>query len=77
MEVVKLLLDSGADITTTNNDGCTPINAASGNGFLEIVKLLLDKGADITVANNSGMTPLYSAANSKLSSRYEYLTEIY
>ncbi|KAJ5423296.1 NACHT nucleoside triphosphatase [Penicillium cf. griseofulvum] len=44
-EIVKLLLDKGADINTQG--GRTAGTAASAEGYQEIVKLLLDKGADI------------------------------
>ena len=46
IEVVKLLLDKGADISVAHADGWTPLNAAATRGHLEVVKLLLDKGAD-------------------------------
>ncbi|KAK1991098.1 putative histone-lysine N-methyltransferase, H3 lysine-9 specific, partial [Colletotrichum falcatum] len=58
LEVVKLLVDKGADVTVSNENGWTPLNAASSNGYLEVVKLLVDKGADITVPNDNGWTPL-------------------
>ena len=45
-EVLKLLLDKGADIPVANANGWTPLNAAAGSGHLEVVKLLLDKGVD-------------------------------
>ncbi|CAG8905457.1 unnamed protein product [Penicillium egyptiacum] len=63
LEVIKVLLDDGAEVTVTDNDGWTPVNAASSNRHLEVVKLLLENGADIGVANNDGWTPLYSAAS--------------
>ena len=50
IEVLKLLLDKGADISVANADGWTPLNAAASSGHLEVVKLLLDQGADISVA---------------------------
>ena len=41
LEVVKVLLDNGADISVTNADGRTPLESAASNGHLEVVKLLL------------------------------------
>ncbi|KAF4485947.1 Ankyrin-1 [Colletotrichum fructicola Nara gc5] len=64
LDVVKLLLDKGADITVPNSDGWTPLNTASDNGHLDVVKLLLAKGADITVPNSDGWTPLNAASDS-------------
>jgi ankyrin repeat protein len=46
--VVKLLVAVGADITVADNDGCTPLYAASLNGHAGVVKLLVTEGADIS-----------------------------
>ncbi|KAJ5200683.1 Pfs NACHT and ankyrin domain-containing protein [Penicillium cf. griseofulvum] len=46
-EIVKLLLDKGADINTQGGRYGNALQAASGEGHQETVKLLLDKGADI------------------------------
>ncbi|KAH8598510.1 ankyrin repeat-containing domain protein, partial [Bisporella sp. PMI_857] len=46
VDVVKLLLDNGADAAIPNKDGWTPLNSASKNGHIDVVKLLLDNGAD-------------------------------
>jgi ankyrin repeat protein len=56
VEVVKLLLEKGADMTAADNEGWTPLNSASLDGHIEVVKLLLEKGADVTVASNKGCT---------------------
>ena len=45
-EIVKLLLDKGADPNIQNEDGETALMKASEEGHTEIVKLLLAKGAD-------------------------------
>ncbi|KAH8800873.1 ankyrin repeat-containing domain protein [Xylogone sp. PMI_703] len=58
VEVVKLLLEKGADITVVSKYGWTPVYAASLKGHIKVIKLLLEKGADITTANNDGWTPL-------------------
>ena len=42
IEVVKLLLEKGADITIASDSGWTPLNSASDNGHLAVVKLLLE-----------------------------------
>ncbi|WYZ43460.1 hypothetical protein EsH8_VI_001159 [Colletotrichum jinshuiense] len=62
VEVVKFLLERGADVTVATNDGRTPLYTASQNGHPEIIKLLLDKGADITVVTKHGQTPLHAAS---------------
>jgi len=52
-EVVKLLLENGADVNMKIKlFGETALWLASQNGHAEIVKLLLDKGADVNVKAN-------------------------
>ena len=42
LEVVKFLLDRGADVNADNNYA---VRRASANGHLEVVKFLLENGA--------------------------------
>ena len=46
LEVVRLLLESGADKDYTTRSGTTALHSAAENGHLEVVRLLLDSGAD-------------------------------
>ena len=46
LEIVKLLIDSGADINVKDKKGRTALRYAVKNGHLEVVKYLIDKGAD-------------------------------
>jgi len=55
-EVVKLLLDNGADLSVGNIPG-----AAARSGDIEVVKLLLERGADPNNSKNIGGTPVVSA----------------
>ncbi|KAJ5051341.1 hypothetical protein NUH16_003480 [Penicillium rubens] len=62
LEIVRLLLDNGADISVADNNGCTPLYSASSNGHLGVVRLLLDNGADIILADKRACTPLHGAS---------------
>ncbi|KAL5603697.1 hypothetical protein FOVSG1_006447 [Fusarium oxysporum f. sp. vasinfectum] len=62
IEVVKMLLEKGADATVVDKDGWMPLLLASRNGYSEMVKLLLEKGADATAADKDGWTPLHEAS---------------
>jgi ankyrin repeat protein len=62
LEVVKLLLEMGADVNIIDDDGRTPLNCALKNRHVEVAKLLLDEGADVNIPNNSGWTPLNYAS---------------
>lgn len=55
-EIVRLLLDSGANIDFKNNDGSTALHVAAFFCRPEIVQLLLKNNADKTIKNNRGST---------------------
>ena len=59
---VRDLLNYGADVHTTTNDGNTPLHLAAQRGHAIITGLLLEKGADVDAVNLAGETPLYFAA---------------
>ena len=61
IEIVKLLLNAGADPNKQNNLSYTALIYAAYNNT-EIVKLLLNAGADIDKQNNTGNTALIKAA---------------
>jgi len=60
-EVVKLLLDKGANINDADRNGFTPLHHAIDKGNSEVVQLLLDRGANINDADRNGFTPLHQA----------------
>ena len=66
-QMVKLLIEYGADVNFTNPyTGRTPLLAATyapGKEEVKIVKFLIECGADINVADNYGNTPLLGAVH--------------
>ncbi|MEE9443648.1 MAG: ankyrin repeat domain-containing protein [candidate division Zixibacteria bacterium] len=60
-EVVKFLLEKGADIEISDSYGRTPLSIAVQENKQELVKFLLDKGADIENLDCYAYTPLYLA----------------
>ncbi|HDZ14916.1 hypothetical protein LCGC14_1776560 [marine sediment metagenome] len=56
-DIVKALIDAGADLNLKNNDGATALHTAAFFCHVEIVQLLIDAKADKTVKNNFGATP--------------------
>ena len=54
-QLVKLLLDRGADIDAVSPNGTTPLMMAAQYGSDESVKLLLQRGADRSKRNQRGL----------------------
>ncbi|XP_022091401.1 transient receptor potential cation channel subfamily A member 1-like isoform X2 [Acanthaster planci] len=61
-ELVKFLLDSGADVNAQCGMGHTPLHLIAVVGNTDIANLLLDFGATIEKGDNELMTPLHRAA---------------
>jgi ankyrin repeat protein len=61
-EMVRLLLDAGADINLPAANGTPPITVAITNNHIALAMTLLDRGADPNLADNFyKRTPLYAA----------------
>jgi ankyrin repeat protein len=56
-EIVKLLLEHGADPNAAQDGGFTPLHSAAHNDDRESVEALLAAGADPSLANDEGKTP--------------------
>ncbi|MBR1604047.1 MAG: ankyrin repeat domain-containing protein, partial [Synergistaceae bacterium] len=56
-EVIKLLIDAGADVNARNEDGKTALMAAARyNQNPEVIETLVDVGADVNARNEDGET---------------------
>ncbi|KAF7952197.1 uncharacterized protein EAE97_001694 [Botrytis byssoidea] len=65
VELVKLLLDNGADINVIDESSelkNSVISTAAEFGWTEVVKLLAERNADVNVSGDEGVTPIYFAA---------------
>lgn len=60
-EIVKLLLEKGADVKAEDKNGRTPLHEACSTGNLDVVKLLLQNSADINIQDKNGRTMLHDA----------------
>ncbi|KAH0617768.1 hypothetical protein JD844_016341, partial [Phrynosoma platyrhinos] len=54
--VVKDLLEAGADVNVLNDMGDTPLHRAAFTGRKEVVLLLLESDADTSIVNGNGQT---------------------
>ena len=64
MEVIKLLVENGADINAQDAGGLAPLHLAanvSKGESLEPLKYLISRKADLDIRDNNGNTPLFSA----------------
>uniref|UniRef100_A0A8C5PZ02 BCL6 corepressor like 1 n=1 Tax=Leptobrachium leishanense TaxID=445787 RepID=A0A8C5PZ02_9ANUR len=62
-DILRILLDNGANVNCSAQDGTRPIHDAVVNDNLETVWLLLSYGADPTLATYSGQTPMKLASS--------------
>ena len=89
LELVKLLLDRGADPAIVSRDGETMVSAAAGLAFihgyhrgktpaerLQAVKLFVGLGNDVNQADDYGITPLMAAANGGDVALIQYLIDV-
>ena len=63
-EIVKLLVDSKANVNVRVYDGYTPLHQAVRNGHVAICQYLVEHGARLDDVRANGRTPLHTAAES-------------
>ena len=61
IDVVRVLLRSGAEVNKANKEGVTPLIAAAGNGNVEIVSMLFEYGANVRIVNLKRESALHPA----------------
>lgn len=57
-DIVRLLLDNGAEADLGNQKNRMPMHFAAEVGNIQIISMLVDAGADVNCTDNDGVTPL-------------------
>ena len=60
---MNLLVNFGAKLNLSDNDGNTALNLAAENTSTEVIEALIRAGADVNIANKEGVAPLMNAAD--------------
>nr|MCR4623632.1 ankyrin repeat domain-containing protein [Alphaproteobacteria bacterium] len=64
-DLVKRLLESGANVNASNGRGITALHLAAQEGYAEIAELLIEQGANVNALDDNGDTALLLAVNNK------------
>ncbi len=65
LDVVRQLLEAGADVNQVTGYGWSPLLAATQNRNYQLGAFLIENGADVNIANDGGWTPLYLATDNR------------
>src|SRR5579863_2950813 len=63
MQLARILLEHGANVSAQETTGSTPLHFASRGGYAELACILLEHGADVKAHDNLGSTPLHFASS--------------
>lgn len=75
-DVIKPLIQAGADIQVADNDGNTALHYALQYGDQGVARYLIKKGADYNLPNNDGKTPVQIAVETGMDTVLELMTDI-
>ena len=62
IEMVKWLIENGAEVNAKNTDHRTPLHHASNSGLFEVVQYLIENGANVNAKDKDDLTPLHDAS---------------
>ncbi|KAL8179207.1 UNVERIFIED_CONTAM: hypothetical protein K2H54_061701 [Gekko kuhli] len=57
LDMVKFLVEYGANVNQQDNEGWTPLHAVASCGYLNIAEYLISRGANVAAVNSEGEVP--------------------
>ncbi|NXJ85955.1 MYPT2 phosphatase, partial [Trogon melanurus] len=57
LDMVKFLVENGANVNQQDNEGWTPLHAVASCGYLNIAEYLISHGANVAAVNSEGEVP--------------------
>ncbi|NXL85366.1 MYPT2 phosphatase, partial [Alectura lathami] len=57
LDMVKFLVENGANVNQQDNEGWTPLHAVASCGYLNIAEYLISHGAHVAAVNSEGEVP--------------------
>lgn len=72
---VSFLLDNGADISATDEDGGTSLHRAASAGHAKLMNVLITRGIDVSTKDHFGRTALHYAARKEQTDVVQILLE--
>ena len=65
VDVARMLVEHGADVSAQDKYGWTPLHWASTKGQGDVARMLVEHGADVSAQDEYGWTPLHRASDRK------------
>lgn len=76
LNIIKLLVENGADVNLSASAGVTAIITAANRNYLNIVEYLVENGADTNLSTREGRTALIFAISGHNLEVVEYLVSV-
>ncbi|RWS30202.1 myotrophin-like protein [Leptotrombidium deliense] len=65
-EIIRYLIDKGANVNVVDKHGISPLLAAIWEGHTDCIKYMIEKGADVTGKTPDGLTYLDAAEKQEI-----------
>ena len=75
-DTIKVLIQAGADINQTDNEGNAALYYSLDSGDAGLARYLIKKGANYNQPNNQGKTPVQIAVEKGFDTVLELMTDI-